>query len=240
MIALIDTGVVASNAEIAGRVSNLSSCAAVTFTCSNGFTDDQGHGTATASIAAGAFNANDLMSGVAPAATILSEKVLDASGSGYDTDVANGITKAADAGASVISLSLTYLPTAVHRQRGQLRRRQGRHHRLGRRQRVAPLNGGATAPGFSAAVLTHLIVVGSVNSSNVLSELQQHARNGLRRRRVHQRQLFVALADGAGREHHRAGHSVRQRRLRLVDRHVDVDARSGRAPWRCCRPHGRS
>ena len=39
------------------------------------------------------------MSGVAPNVTIVAEKVLNASGSGYDTDVANGIIKATQAGA---------------------------------------------------------------------------------------------------------------------------------------------
>ena len=112
-IALVDTGVVASNPEIVGRVSNLSSCAAVSFTCPNGFVDDEGHGTATASIAAGQVGTNSTMSGVAPAATIVSEKVLNATGSGTDADVANGIIQAANTGAQVISLSLTYLPTAA-------------------------------------------------------------------------------------------------------------------------------
>ena len=111
-LALVDTGVSPTSPELTGRISSASSCSAVTFTCSNGYDDDEGHGTATASIAGGAYNpSTNLMSGVAPAVTILSEKALNAQGSGYDIDVANGIIQAANNGANVISLSLTYIPT---------------------------------------------------------------------------------------------------------------------------------
>ena len=169
MIALIDTGAYAANAEIAGRVSSLSSCAAVTFVCSNGFTDDQGHGTATAAIAAGSLNSHDLMSGVAPAATVLSEKVLNASGSGYDTDVANGIVKAADAGAPVISLSLTYIPTDAVVSAINYATGKGAVIVWAGGNAASPLNGGDNTTGLTANALTHLIVVGSVDSASNLS-----------------------------------------------------------------------
>ncbi len=165
-IALIDTGVVADQPEIAGRVSPLSSCAAVTFTCSSGFTDDHGHGTATAAIAAGAYNASTLMSGVAPAATILSEKVLDATGSGYDTDVANGIVKAADAGAQVISLSLTYIPTPDVVTAINYATAKGAVIVWAGGNSAAALNGGADTTGLTDAALSRLILVGSVSSTN--------------------------------------------------------------------------
>jgi subtilisin family serine protease len=45
---------------------------------------------------------------MAPNANIVAQKVLNASGSGYSTDVANGLVRAANAGASVINLSLTF------------------------------------------------------------------------------------------------------------------------------------
>ena len=169
-IALVDTGVSPTNPEIAGRISSLSQCAAVTFTCSNGYDDDEGHGTATASIAAGAYNpSTDLMSGVAPAATVLSEKVLDASGSGYDTDVANGIIAAADSGANVISLSLTYIPTQAVVDAINYAVDKGIYIVWAAGNSATQINGGQDSTGLDPAALTHLIIVGSVSSNNVLS-----------------------------------------------------------------------
>lgn len=177
-IALVDTGVAASNPEIAGRVSSASSCAAVTFTCSNGFADDNGHGTATASIAAGQVSASALMSGVAPAATVLSEKVLNAQGSGFDTDVANGIMQAANAGAPVISLSLTYIPTQAVINAINYAVGTGAVIIWAGGNSSAPLNGGANTTGLSDAVLSHIIFVGSVNSRNTLSSFSNTPGSG--------------------------------------------------------------
>ena len=178
-IALVDTGVVASNPEIAGRVSNLSSCAAVTFACSNGDYDDNGHGTATAAIAAGQFNGADMMSGVAPAATIISEKVLNASGSGYDIDVANGITKAANAGAQVISLSLTYTPTSAIVSAIDYATAKGAVIVFAGGNSSALLNNGANTTGLTTQALSHLVFVGSVNSTNTLSSFSNRPGTGL-------------------------------------------------------------
>ena len=170
---MVDTGVQASNPEIAGRVSPLSQCAAITFICSNGYADDNGHGTATASIAAGQYNANLEgaygMSGVAPAAVILSEKVLNASGSGYDFDVANGINLAVKNGAQVINLSLTYLPTQTVVNAINNATNNGVVVVWAGGNSSAPLNNGANTLGLSATALSHIIFVGSVNSSNGLS-----------------------------------------------------------------------
>jgi hypothetical protein len=168
-IALIDTGVAAKNPEVAGRVSSLSSCAAVTFVCSSGYNDDNGHGTATAAIAAGQYNSNDLMSGVAPAATILEEKVLNASGSGYDSDVANGIMKAAKAGAPVISISITYIPSQTVINAINYATNAGSVIVWAGGNSSAPLNGGSDTTGLSTQALSHIIFVGSVDANNVRS-----------------------------------------------------------------------
>ncbi len=171
IIGIVDTGAVASNAEIAGRVSSLSSCAAVTFVCSNGFNDDNGHGTSVASIAAGRYSATApiSMSGVAPAATILSEKVLNASGSGYDSDVANGITKAVNGGASVINLSLTYLPTPAVLNAVNYAASKNVVIVWAGGNSSAALNGGSRTTGLSAAALSRIVFVGSVGATNQLS-----------------------------------------------------------------------
>lgn len=69
-------------------------------------TDDNGHGTHVSNTIAEATNNGIGGAGVAYGACILPVKVLDASGSGYNSDVASGIRYAADNGAQVINLSL--------------------------------------------------------------------------------------------------------------------------------------
>lgn len=168
-IGLVDTGVVGTNKEIVGRVSASSSCAAVTFRCPYSYYDDNGHGTATAAIAAGSTKTGGLMSGVAPAATIISEKVLNASGSGYDIDVANGIVKAANAGAQVISLSLTYIPTATVVNAINYAASKGAVIVFAGGNSSAPLNGGGDTVGLTSAAQSRLLFVGSVSAANQIS-----------------------------------------------------------------------
>ena len=66
-------------------------------------TDDNGHGTHCAGIAAG--KGNGYGHGVAQNASLLVVKVLDSSGSGYDSDIVKGIEWAVDNGANILSLS---------------------------------------------------------------------------------------------------------------------------------------
>ena len=68
--------------------------------------DDHGHGTMVAGIAAADTNNNEGVAGVAWNAMILPVKVLDASGNGPSDKVAQGIIWAADNGATIINLSL--------------------------------------------------------------------------------------------------------------------------------------
>lgn len=100
IVAVIDTGVDASQPALAGAVLpglNL-------LTGGTDSSDDNGHGTAVAGvIAARAVNG---AVGVCSACTILPIKALDAKGSGDLGAIAVGITKAADLGARVINLSL--------------------------------------------------------------------------------------------------------------------------------------
>lgn len=169
-LGFVDTGIAPTQMDVTGRVSTLSKCAAVSFRCSNGYIDDNGHGTATAAIGAGATTTSGGgMAGVAPRATIIAEKVLNASGSGYDSDVANGIVAAVNAGAQVVNLSLTYLPTpgvvtAINyaASKGTIIVFAGGNSSLA-------LNGGANSTGFTQDALNRLVFVGSVNSTNVVS-----------------------------------------------------------------------
>ena len=183
LLGVVDTGIVAGNAMFApGQVSAaLSSCAAVSFVCPNGAVDDNGHGTAVAAIAAAnglmpfatnyggyAIAAGSVM-GVAPNANIVAEKILNASGSGYSTDVANGLIKAANAGASVINLSLTFGNTADVVAAINYAAGKGAFIVWAGGNSATTLLAGANTAGLSAAAISHLVLAGSVSAKNVLS-----------------------------------------------------------------------
>lgn len=68
--------------------------------------DPQGHGSIVAGIIGALGNNNRGTIGIAPEVRILPVRVLDAEGSGYWSDVAEGVRYAADQGAKVINLSL--------------------------------------------------------------------------------------------------------------------------------------
>ncbi|MFI1994362.1 S8 family peptidase [Actinoplanes sp. NPDC020271] len=111
-VAVIDTGVDGRHPDLTGHV--LTGYDAITNTA-GGNTDPQGHGTHVAGTI-GALTGNGIgVAGIAPDVTILPVRVLDAKGSGFDSDTAEGIVWAADHGADVINMSLggTMPSTAV-------------------------------------------------------------------------------------------------------------------------------
>jgi subtilisin family serine protease len=109
IIAVVDTGVDLKHPDLAGKV-----LAGRHFYTDSGNTarqdtnvqDDNGHGTHCSGIAAAIGNNGTGVAGLAWKAQILPVKVLDSSGSGYNSDIAAGITWAVDHGARIISLSL--------------------------------------------------------------------------------------------------------------------------------------
>ncbi len=184
ILGVVDTGINATHPQFAaGQVSQaLSSCAAVSFKCANGFADDNGHGTAVASIAAGyrpslfstiAAGGYTTVAGnfigVAPLANIVSEKVLNAAGSGYSTDVANGVRKAADAGAGVINVSITFGNDANTVAAINYAAAKGAFIVWAGGNSAQNLLGNLNTSGLTQTAIQHLVFAGSVNSANAAS-----------------------------------------------------------------------
>jgi serine protease len=103
VIAVVDTGIDTDHPEFSGRV--LGGHRFIGGDAGTNVEDDHGHGTHVAGIAAEGDNTAYGLGG-APVAKILPVKVLNNNGSGSSSDVADGITWAADNGATVVNLSL--------------------------------------------------------------------------------------------------------------------------------------
>jgi subtilisin family serine protease len=101
VVAVVDTGIAAAP-DLAGRL--LPGWNQLTGTTDA--TDDNGHGTHVSGTIAEDADNGLAEAGLAPDVSLLPVKVLDASGSGEDSDVAAGIVWAADHGARVINMSL--------------------------------------------------------------------------------------------------------------------------------------
>jgi type VII secretion-associated serine protease mycosin len=102
IIAVIDTGVDLSHPDLAGKI-----VAGYDFANSDAVPqDDYGHGTHVAGIAAAITDNAVGVAGIAWGARIMPIKVLDSSGYGYTSHIAQGIQWAADHGAQIINLSL--------------------------------------------------------------------------------------------------------------------------------------
>jgi subtilisin family serine protease len=102
VIAVVDTGIDTTNVDVAGRLT-----AGYDFV--NGDTDpddDNGHGTAAATIAAGVGDDAAGVAGLCWRCRIMPVKVLDDNGDGFLSDAAYGIAWAAEHGADVINVSL--------------------------------------------------------------------------------------------------------------------------------------
>ena len=120
VVAIVDTGVALNHPDLVNKLYRNASGQVIGYDFINNDadpTDDQGHGTHCAGIAAAQVNNGIGISGIAgwdanplasnsTATRIMPVKVLSASGSGSLAAVASGIVFAADNGADVISLSL--------------------------------------------------------------------------------------------------------------------------------------
>ena len=105
VIAILDTGINKENPDLKNKV--IASVSCLSFSCRDYQTSDPaGHGTHVAGIAAAVTNNNEGIAGLSWNSKLMSVKVLDDGGSGYYSQIADGIIWAADNGADVINLSL--------------------------------------------------------------------------------------------------------------------------------------
>lgn len=105
-VAVIDSGIDSSHPALAGRIVGW-------YDTINGQSqpyDDNGHGTHCAGIVG---SHDSTYTGVAPDVDLMGVKVLDAGGSGYDSDIIAGIEWAVNNGADVISMSIGGKPFAA-------------------------------------------------------------------------------------------------------------------------------
>ena len=101
-VAIVDSGVQLTHPDLAGRV-----LAGYDYVNNDSDpSDDNGHGTAAAGVAAARGNDGIGVAGAAWNVAILPVKVMNSSGSGSYSAIAQGITYAADRGARIINLSL--------------------------------------------------------------------------------------------------------------------------------------
>ncbi|MHB8647759.1 MAG: S8 family serine peptidase [Thermomicrobiales bacterium] len=101
-VAILDCGIYEAHPDLAGKI-----VARHDFTGSASGTDDRcDHGTHVAGIASAETNNATGVAGLGYDTQLLNGKVLDDSGSGYDSQIADGIRWAADNGAKVINMSL--------------------------------------------------------------------------------------------------------------------------------------
>jgi thermitase len=102
LVADVDTGVDSTHPDLAGKIT-----AGWDFVAGDANpSDENGHGTHVAGIIAANTNNGAGVAGMAPSAQVLAIRVLDANGSGYQSNIAQGVTYAVDHGAKVINLSL--------------------------------------------------------------------------------------------------------------------------------------
>lgn len=100
-VAVLDSGVASDNADITPKV-----VARANFTNGTTGEDNYGHGTHVAGIVAATADNTVGVAGVCPGCTILDGKVLNDSGVGSSSSLANGINWAVNNGAKVINMSL--------------------------------------------------------------------------------------------------------------------------------------
>jgi len=156
---------------------------ALSGTCLNGIcttggtiSDGNGHGTFTSSLITGGVPSAGLV-GVAPASTLFSVQVLSASGSGYGSDLANGIVYATNKGAKVLNLSIGPNGTASQQALFYDSLAPAINYAASHNVTIVfaggnasqMLAGGFNITGFSDKAISQMIFAGSTNANKLIS-----------------------------------------------------------------------
>ena len=104
-VAVLDTGIDSDHPDLRENIGEGKAVVSADSSYDEPWDDDNGHGTHCAGIVAAVDNGSGVV-GTGPGATLHAVKVLDDSGSGYLSDVADGLKWAADQGYDVASMSL--------------------------------------------------------------------------------------------------------------------------------------
>jgi len=180
-IGVIDSGGTASwvgfqgwkGSKTQGRITSstcIAGCSASSLASGN--TDDNGHGTFVTSEIIGGLPAYGLV-GIAPAASAMEFKVLNAQGSGNSAAVATGIKLAADRGANILNLSLGPSGTAAQQAAFYQSLASAINYAASKNVIIVfaggnanqAFSGGANISGFSDAALQRMLFVGSTGTS---------------------------------------------------------------------------
>lgn len=105
-VAILDTGIDPDHPDLAGNLGEGYAVVPCESDCSEPWGDDGGHGTPVAGIV-GALADSDATIGNAPDVTLHAVKVMDSTGTAWDSDVAEGLKWTADQGYDVANMSLS-------------------------------------------------------------------------------------------------------------------------------------
>jgi subtilisin family serine protease len=180
IVAVLDTGIDAANAEFAGRL-------VPGYNALNGLadspgdfgptTDDAGHGTHVSGTIAASANNGTGIAGIAPNVSIMPVKVLDADGVGTFGGLIDGMNWAIGRGARIITLSLggSLQPAAVT----YLQSTFDAAHAAGAIVIAASGNGGPTTLDEYPCNFNHVICVGSTTNDGTTVSTFSTRTNGL-------------------------------------------------------------